>query len=326
MVSDLVDLTSPLRSLKFISDLELDLERAVDGSVVCPLLEILDLSHLQKLRLACCPHSPSPSVSLKFSEMLFSDYFPVTLTHLTLRFVNFLDNYLQLDDYPSLTHLDLGYSKTVQYLVDAVDRHKDTLKYLLVHHFWRKLGRLCALFDAKLFDVIKKCKNLSQLGISLYKTKMVDFCKGLLEELPSLVTLIIYFQIHSAKRNFQTRTAATSNTDQYSEVDARIANQVMSGVSASSKFSVFAFLESRVSWDRYDTLSMQRQCFVRRRNPQDSSAQSGSGDEEELVIRTEARTAKYLVSECDLMDISHQLTLLKDFKYQRRFSRGGVLV
>ena len=68
-----------------------------------------------------------------------------------------------------------GDSKRVQWLVDAVDRHKDTLKYLLLHYDWRP--RKSAIYDAKLFDVIKTCKNLSQRGISLYKSKMIDVCK-----------------------------------------------------------------------------------------------------------------------------------------------------
>lgn len=232
MVSDLKDLKYSLRSLKFITELDLDLESAVVDSVVCPLLEILDLSHLQKLRLGCFPHpSSGRSSPLKPSKTLFSDCFPATLTHLTLRFISFFDNYLQLDDYPFLTHLDLrwcdksqdlfaGYSRPtlvslclveyssfhmagladmlhrfqgleslticiarlledaemVQFL-DAVDRHKDTLKYLLFNHNGTPTGREPALFNAKLCDVIKTCKNLSQLGISLCKTNIIDVCK-----------------------------------------------------------------------------------------------------------------------------------------------------
>ncbi|MCJ1427684.1 hypothetical protein MMC29_005589, partial [Sticta canariensis] len=363
-VSDHEHPTHLLRSLRLISELDLDFESATVDSEVLPLLKTLDLSHLQKLRLASLPKTSSgPSEPLKLRKILFSDYFPATLTHLTLCFVSFIDNNLQLNDYPSLTHLALrwcnrsldlfaGYSrptlmslslvehshlaglsdmlhrfrgleslaicisrpiedsKTVDFLVDAIDRHKDTLKYLLFHHDWRKAARKSLLFDTELFNVIMTCRNLSQLGISIYKTNMVDICKGLLEELPSLVTLIVYFQSSSA----------AWNTDLYSAFDAKIANQVMSDVSDSSKFSLFAFGKSRVPWKRYYTLSMQRQCFVRHRNTQELVGQSRSGGAEGVVIRTKARLAKYLVSECDLMDFSHELTLEKDLKYQRWIS------
>lgn len=230
-VSDHEDPTNLLQSLRFISELDLDLESATVDSVFRPLLKILDLSHLQKLRLAGVPETSSGSREpLKLSELLFSDYFSVTLTHLTLHFVSFIDNNLQLDNYKSLTHLVLRWcnrsqnlfaaysrptlkslslvenirlaglgdmlnrcrgleslticiirpiddSKMLHFLVGVIDRNKNTLKHLLFHHDWRKSARNTVLFQMALFDVIKECKNLSQLGISVYKTSIVDVCK-----------------------------------------------------------------------------------------------------------------------------------------------------
>lgn len=121
------------------------------------------------------------------------------------------------------------------------------------------------------------------------------------------MTLIVYFQYSSTELYL----------DSSSAFDAKIANQVMNDISDSSKFSLFVFGKSRVPRDRY----YRRQCFVRRQNLQNLSGQSPSGGADGVAVQIEAQLAKYLVTECDLMDFSHELTLKKSLVDQHWVSR-----
>lgn len=65
--------------------------------------------------------------------------------------------------------------ESVQYLIDTINRNNETLKYILLQHDWGDIKH--ALFDAELYDVIKKCKNLSQLGLLFTRVKLLVFAR-----------------------------------------------------------------------------------------------------------------------------------------------------
>lgn len=76
-----------------------------------------------------------------------------------------------------------------QILAAAIGTHEETLSFLLIH-FNHQVYNIPSYY-VPILEAAKKCKNLSQLGLSLSPGRLEQVCLDLLDHLPSLVTLRI---------------------------------------------------------------------------------------------------------------------------------------
>lgn len=67
------------------------------------------------------------------------------------------------------------YSTTAKCLRGAIEKHRDTLKFLLINKVHkRSLDPVDVLIDPKFFEMIMRCRHLSQLGLSMDVDRMVE--------------------------------------------------------------------------------------------------------------------------------------------------------
>lgn len=231
-----------LRSLGLISELDIRLSSVFKEIAARRLLEILDLSRLQKLKIRASPDT-SGAKRATFSDTFFTDHSLLTLTHLTLCLIDFdAQEQLQLGNYSSLTHLSVQWCKnlsiifaryerpilkslcffgncsvdpleddlvhmlhrfqgletlalrveqiicsaTAECLRAAIGKHKDTLKYLLINKVNnRAQDSADVLMDSEFFEMIQKCKHISQLGLSMDVENVVENYKVITLEFKS---------------------------------------------------------------------------------------------------------------------------------------------
>lgn len=180
-----------------------------------------------------------------------------------------------------------------EHLAAAIGMHKESLQFLdfelcevAVPKFINQKATLACYVEN-----ITSCDRLSFLAIPVFKPDtFLEDCKSLIEVLPCLVSLVIYDYAHEL-----TLCPHENNLDTI----ANLANRVMAGIPASSKFLLLCFTFSNNTRPLHN--DSQSRCFARRGREALFGVSPNSVAVEEMAVRVRPDQARQLFCESEAM-------------------------
>lgn len=178
-------------------------------------------------------------------------------------------------------------------LAVAIGGHKESLQFLdfetceaAVTHIDNQKADLAGYIEN-----IKRCYRLFLLAIPVFEPEtFLEDCKSMVEALPCLVALVIYDY---------SKELTTYPHENYLETVALLANRLMAGIPASSKFLLLCFAFSRDTRPLHN--DSQCRCFARRGREALFGEAPSNVAAEEMAVRVKPDQARQLFCKSEAM-------------------------